>query len=151
MEVLYIPTDPIAWKRPAVKGKRYFDSQVAAKDTFRWHAKMAHKRILRGTEPLSVFGQYNFTIPRSWSNTKRLQAIGEPHSRTPDIDNLFKFILDAFNGVLWEDDRYISTIYGRKVWSEKGGIILHYGPESEFPLPDFLCGRHLCDEESLHG
>ena len=148
METLVIPTNPIPWKRPACKGKRYYDSQVNQKETFRWYAKLAHKSVLRGPEAICLYVEYLMPTPASWSNTKRLQAIGEPHTQTPDIDNLFKFILDAFNGVLWEDDRYISTIYGRKVWSEQGGVILHYGPDQSFSLPDFLSRDEHCDQSS---
>lgn len=37
-----------------------------------------------------------------------------PHRTKPDLDNLVKFINDALNGVLWEDDAQISITVSHK-------------------------------------
>lgn len=138
MQCITIPLTPVAWQRPRTHGNRYYDPQVKIKDTFRLHLPMALGSVCGAAEPLSVVGVYQMPMPKSWSRRRRLQAFGKPHAQWPDIDNLFKFIFDAFNGYLWKDDRYISSIYGRKVWSDHGKVILHYGPESEFLLSDFF-------------
>jgi Holliday junction resolvase RusA-like endonuclease len=36
----------------------------------------------------------------------------------PDIDNLIKFVLDACNKILWEDDKIICEVQCRKIYSE---------------------------------
>lgn len=36
--------------------------------------------------------------------------------RTGDLDNYQKTILDALNGVAWDDDRQVEAIQARKVW-----------------------------------
>lgn len=52
-------------------------------------------------------------IPKSWSNSKHLRAErGEivPTSRNGDLDNIAKSILDALNGLAYEDDCQVTTL-----------------------------------------
>ena len=49
---------------------------------------------------------------------------GTPHDKRPDIDNFIK-TMDAFNGILWNDDVQIAELYARKVYTEKGRIDLY--------------------------
>lgn len=64
--------------------------------------------------PLSVF--ITFFIP-----TKNRKLWGTPHGKRPDIDNFIKCI-DAFNGVIWEDDGQIAQIAASKWYAENGCI-----------------------------
>ena len=57
---------------------------------------------------------------------KRLMRKVEPgdyHTKKPDIDNLFKGVTDALNGIIWEDDSLICEI-GRqaKIYGEQPRI-----------------------------
>jgi Holliday junction resolvase RusA-like endonuclease len=59
-------------------------------------------------------------IPTSWSKGKRASAITgavKPTSR-PDVDNLVK-VLDAFNEIVWRDDKQVVSCRVAKVYSEK--------------------------------
>lgn len=38
--------------------------------------------------------------------------------KKPDLDNTLKAILDALNGVAWQDDRQVVQITGRKQWDD---------------------------------
>ncbi|MHA2250083.1 MAG: RusA family crossover junction endodeoxyribonuclease, partial [Candidatus Kariarchaeaceae archaeon] len=38
-------------------------------------------------------------------------------NKSPDLDNYVKFILDALNGILWEDDRFIIEIHSSKYYT----------------------------------
>lgn len=52
-------------------------------------------------------------IPKSWSNTKTIKAErGEivPTSRNGDLDNIAKSILDALNGVVYDDDCQVTLL-----------------------------------------
>lgn len=51
-----------------------------------------------------------------------------PHRGIPDIDNLIKFVLDALNGLVWQDDRIISEIHARKYHSEVKQTIIEVIP-----------------------
>lgn len=41
-----------------------------------------------------------------------------------DIDNLVKALLDAANGVLYEDDKQVVKIVASKTWQVKGKIVI---------------------------
>lgn len=38
-------------------------------------------------------------------------------NKSPDLDNYVKLILDAFNGILWEDDRFIVQVDSSKFYT----------------------------------
>lgn len=42
----------------------------------------------------------------------------------PDVDNYAKAILDACNGILWEDDSLIKSLYVTKDWSSGPGYFV---------------------------
>ncbi len=70
--------------------------------------------------PLSVSVLAIFPVPSSWSNKKRAQAlIGliQPTCK-PDADNLLK-VLDAFNEIVWHDDKQIVHASILKRYGEK--------------------------------
>lgn len=65
---------------------------------------------------------FGIAMPQSWSKKKRLRMRGEPHQRTPDIDNLTKAVMDA----LLKDDSGIWKISSiEKRWSDTGFIIIN--------------------------
>jgi Holliday junction resolvase RusA-like endonuclease len=57
-------------------------------------------------------------MPKSWSQKKRIEMLGEPHRQKPDLDNLIKALGDALYG----DDSGIASIKAAKVWSCTPGI-----------------------------
>jgi len=63
------------------------------------------------------------------SNLKQWQL--QPHARKPDIDNLVKFTLDAGNGILWTDDRLITQITAKKLYSKNPCTIINIHPRFE--------------------
>lgn len=71
---------------------------------------------------VSVRVMVNMEIPQSWSKIKRQQAASGvllPISR-PDLDNIVKAVLDAINGVVFNDDSQITDLILSK----------RYGPPS---------------------
>ena len=66
-----------------------------------------------------------FTLPmsKSWSLKKRIEFDGEPHTQTPDLDNLLKALWDACT----ENDAHIHTITARKIWGISGKIEIKRG------------------------
>lgn len=57
-------------------------------------------------------------MPVSWPKKKRLLMAGEPIIGSPDIDNQVKAILDAMNGIVFEDDRQVSDLTVSRRWGE---------------------------------
>lgn len=90
-----------------------------------------HKDFIREQMPnvllngnLKVTLSFYFKVPKSWSNRKKLLAIGQYKRTKPDIDNLIKTVLDAANDHLWKDDNQIVEIHSFKQYAEEPKIIL---------------------------
>ena len=56
-------------------------------------------------------------MPKSWSKKKKIAMSGKPHRQTPDLDNIYKAILDA----LFEDDSRVYLGHMAKYWEDVQG------------------------------
>ena len=90
-----------------------------------------HKDFIREQMPnalldgkLKVTLSFYFKPPKSWSNRKKLLAIGQYKRTKPDIDNLIKTVLDAANKKVWQDDNQIVEISSLKQYAEVPKIIM---------------------------
>lgn len=73
--------------------------------------------------PITLDMIFTLPIPSSKSNrVKTAMAAGEilPVSK-PDLDNYVKFVCDALNGLLWQDDAQIVSITAHKAYGERTG------------------------------
>lgn len=61
----------------------------------------------------------NFYVP-----IKKKKLWGMPHDKRPDLDNYIKLLLDAIQGIVFNDDGQIAHIDARKTYAEKGSIEL---------------------------
>ena len=57
--------------------------------------------------------------PQSWSNKKRKALLGKGIRQKPDLDNYIKLVLDALNGVVFKDDKEVTVIIARKLWTDR--------------------------------
>ena len=66
-----------------------------------------------------------FPIPQSWSKAKRQLAADEllRPDKKPDIDNILKVVLDALNGVAYDDDKQVVCISCQKVYGYLMGML----------------------------
>ncbi len=58
------------------------------------------------------------SMPKSWPKKRVLAMRGEPVTSGADIDNQAKAILDALNGVVFEDDKQVSDLSVSRRWGE---------------------------------
>lgn len=67
-----------------------------------------------------------YKVPGSWSKAKKDAALrGEvPATVKPDADNIIKVVLDALNGLAWEDDRRVTAVSCRKVYRMDGFLFI---------------------------
>lgn len=72
--------------------------------------------------PVKISVVFGFETPKSWSKKKAENAFY--HSSKPDLDNLVKSVLDAFNGVVWTDDALVAEIHAAKLWRKDESFIL---------------------------
>lgn len=59
---------------------------------------------------------------KSWSKKKAVDMRGEPITTKPDLDNLVKSILDALNGIAYEDDAQVSDLHVSRRWGETDSV-----------------------------
>lgn len=80
-----------------------------------------HKQQLPLTGALSVDVRFYRPIQKSISKIERQRRLlGESLPTVkPDIDNYVKAILDALNGLAFQDDSQIAVLYARKIYSDK--------------------------------
>jgi len=57
-------------------------------------------------------------MPDSWSKKKKEQYLNQPHTQTPDVDNLLKGLMDA----VFDDDAHIWNVHVTKLWGQTGQI-----------------------------
>lgn len=71
--------------------------------------------------PLVMEVEFYFIPPKSWSKAKQERAIARKKYPTtrPDLDNLWKGVADALNGIVYKDDSQIVAVTCRKMYGEK--------------------------------
>lgn len=60
--------------------------------------------------------------PKSLPEKKRQALIGQFYPQKPDCDNMEKIILDALNGVAYEDDKRVVTLTCQKFYGEQSFV-----------------------------
>lgn len=76
--------------------------------------------------PLEVDIVVAFEIPKSFSKSKRLQALqGDLKPLTkPDVDNISKNILDSLNSLTYPDDKQVTRLNIQKIYSAFAHVVV---------------------------
>ena len=119
-----VPISPIPQSRPRFNSrqKRAYEKpeMTAYKKAVRYHVLAARPQIIdKGAVMLDVcfYVQPPQYIAKVKKNTVALQQEMMFCEKKPDIDNYFKAVTDALNGVLYKDDGQIAVMICRKVYS----------------------------------
>ncbi len=118
-----VPGEPVGKQRPG-DGKygrytpaktRLYEEKVRAAYRAACPGEYFHGRFSAG------YRAY-YRIPDSWSKKKKEAAEGdELVIGKPDADNILKIILDALNGVAYDDDRFMCHILDSDKFYAKQG------------------------------
>lgn len=99
------------------------------------------KRWGKGVAPsgasLEVLIKVDRGVPLSWSKKRIRDELWngkQPHG-PGDLDNIAKSILDAMNGVIFDDDKQVVKLSIRRQWAEKDGfeIVVREAQAVEIP------------------
>ena len=106
-----VPIVPFGKQRPRVAGGRAYTPKETKsyEAAFALHAKMAMKK---SKTPVIVGGKIHISMVFSFPKNK-INICG-------DIDNLCKSALDAMQGVVFNDDRYVWSIEATKAVGAEG-------------------------------
>lgn len=126
MIMFTIPGKPQPKERPRVTRSGYSFTPQKTKDYEAKVREEAKKSKLLPQSPikqtpLKMILWCYMGIPKSWSKKKTALAMNgtlKPYTR-PDIDNLGKIVMDALNGVAYEDDSQIVQLVINKVYSDE--------------------------------
>ncbi len=85
------------------------------------HREMMNHGLLPTYDAVSVVIDAYYTIPKSFSKKKRIEAIEDEIKPMvkPDIDNVVKAILDAMNKTVYIDDKQVVDVIARKFYTEQ--------------------------------
>ena len=139
---LWICGHPVAQPRPraaAVNGKaRVYQPSGAAKQ-YKKHIALRARQVF--AEPLSgpVSLELWFCMPRPKARTWKTKPMPrEWHTSRPDVDNLMKAVMDALNGVAWQDDSQVCETLAVKcvaAGSDSVGVWIAVTPVGSFCPP----------------
>lgn len=121
---------PIALKRPRFyqngKDVGTYDSQSKIKSGVGLLMKSQY-----AGKPIEDYCKVKLDFHFASNNNLELWNIERP-TKT-DLDNLVKFILDVGNNILWKDDRLITHIDCRKIYSTESRILIEVTPMFKSP------------------
>lgn len=93
-------------------------------DLIAWSYKAAGGRHL-GDCLISVDISAFYEIPKSTSKKKRQDILDNEIRPTvkPDCDNIIKAVLDALNGIAYNDDKQVVSVCCQKYYTEAAGYL----------------------------
>ena len=120
--------DPVPKSRPrfARRGQfvqTYTDAKTIDYET---HVAIKARQAIGSSEPLKgaliVFLYFRYEVPASYSKKRKEACLeGLEYPKRIDIDNVYKSITDAMNGIVYLDDSQIVEAHITKVYAETAG------------------------------
>lgn len=129
--VFYLEGDPMGWERTGYNsrtGAKYTQARTRQRERdIAWAYKRAGGRLQALTDDyirVSVLSVY--PIRKSVSKAKKTAMVRGDVLPTvkPDVDNVLKLVLDALNGVAYEDDKQVVDSRSVKMYGEHPCIIV---------------------------
>lgn len=92
--------------------RTYTDAKTLA---FEARVRQACQEVMAGSQPMAVPVSLRIEawmpMPKSWSKKRRQEALeGLVAPGKPDLDNIAKAVMDAVNGVLYDDDKQVCAL-----------------------------------------
>jgi len=126
-----VDTAPVAKARPRVtmrggKARAYTPKKSADYERLiasHWHHAPTDK-------PVALRIEFGMPIPASWPKYRRTEALQGSllPAKKPDIDNLVKAVLDALNGIAYNDDSQVVCLTSRKQYAAVPGVLIQITP-----------------------
>lgn len=119
-----VPGQPVGKGRPRASSRGGFVRMYTDAKTLSYEQVIAKQaRYAMGplevlATPISMRIVSLYSIPVSWSKRKQQLALnGELIPGKPDLDNVAKAVLDALNGVVYQDDKQVIRLVIEKSYS----------------------------------
>jgi hypothetical protein len=120
--------NPVPKSRPRFARRGQFVQTYTDAKTIDYETQVAMKARLAigASEPLqgalTVFLYLRYAVPASYSKKRKEACLaGLEFPKRIDIDNVYKSITDAMNGIVYLDDSQIVEAHIKKVYAEESG------------------------------
>jgi len=120
--------DPIPKGRPRFARRGHFVQTYTDAKTIDYETQVAMKarHAIGASEPLkgalTVFLYLRYAVPASYSKKRKEACLrGVEYPKRIDLDNVYKSITDAMNGIVYMDDSQIVEAHITKVYAETAG------------------------------
>jgi Holliday junction resolvase RusA-like endonuclease len=124
-----IPGSPFAKQRPRASRRGRFTTMYTPKETVNYENLVKYSYFEQNGSkkldgPLKAEITGTFPVPKSVSKKKEQQMLnGEiRHTKKPDCDNMAKIVLDALNGIAFDDDSQITDLIVHKQYGESPNV-----------------------------
>lgn len=118
--ILTIPVVPKSQKRHEFhrygKFVNTYDPSKPDKEVIKQFIALTQKNIQIIKPPIMFKLTAYMPIPKSLSQKKKDELLGQYHTNVPDLDNIFKLVSDALNHIFYKDDSQISKIVCEKIY-----------------------------------
>jgi Holliday junction resolvase RusA-like endonuclease len=120
--------DPVPKGRPRFARRGQFVQTYTDAKTIDYETQVAMqaRHAIGSTKPLegalSVFLYLRYTVPASYSKKRKEACLkGVEYPKKVDIDNVYKSITDAMQGIVYANDSQIVEAHIKKVYAEESG------------------------------
>ena len=123
--IFTIPGEPVGKGRPRFSGTKNGRVHTYTPDKTAQYEKLVKRHWKEsggksfGEKQVAVDIYAYFPIPKSYSK-KRVQEIidnNEKPTKKPDCDNIIKIVLDALNGLAYDDDKHVVSVCCIKLYA----------------------------------
>lgn len=131
----FVDGTPVGKQRPKFNSKQH--RTYTPRKTADWekHIQNVYKLLelpkIPAGIPVTVNVTAYFVPPKSWAKYKRIAYAQDEafHIVKPDCDNVLKCVLDALNGLAYDDDRQVFAANVSKYYSEREGLRIALTPQ----------------------
>ena len=93
------------------------------------YARQCRNRRFEGNVKVDIVA---YTEPqKALPKKKREELIGQYYPSKPDCDNIEKIVLDALNGVAYEDDKQVMALTCQKFYAEQSRVVVNINAADE--------------------
>lgn len=122
--------------RPSSKGRPRFSTYGNYVKTYTPPKTVEYENLVRLSYTQSGGKKWNgiisaniiayFPIPKSVSKKKRQAMLYTAYDKKPDCDNIAKIILDALNGIAYDDDSQVTSLSVSKEYAEDPKVVVTF-------------------------
>ena len=126
-ECVRIDIEPVPKGRPRfhIQGRRVMTFTPSKthiyEQTIALEYSQRRKKVFERNTPIDVSLVFGLPIPQTTPKKRRpdMESGATRHIKKPDVDNLVKAVLDALNGIAYEDDAQIVSIVASKKYASE--------------------------------